>query len=109
MFVSAGNKSSLLKPEVKDKLLLLWKQELGPHIGFDHVICSKHVYEIQSSDDSQVLMFFSKHVMLIHKIKHCCHHIFSLMLQNEIKTTKVLETGLSNGNFNTVADISTML
>ena len=55
--VSASNKSSLLKPEVKERLLLLWKRELQPHIGFDHVICSKHVYEIQSSDDSQVQMF----------------------------------------------------
>ena len=60
----------MLKPEVKDKLLLLWKQELRPHIGFDHVICSKHVYEIQSSDDSQVLMFVrnmnsSHHIVLV--------------------------------------------
>ena len=84
MFVSASSKSSLLKPEVKDKLLLLWKQELRPHIGFDHVICSKHVYEIQSSDDSQVLMFVQT-LLLSHKIKPCCfHHIFSLFVQNEM-------------------------
>ncbi len=51
---SACSHARLWRPDVKQRLLVLWLNELRAHVSFENVVSSKQVYEIQSGDNSEV-------------------------------------------------------